>query len=596
MARTKYNNKHKESPYTKDELHRKTICLIMQGDQNIKPTSMLQWTVAGLKTGIDNLDIIHEAINVEKQTIAGTLSKVRHIVVPGRPSKQIATIDEFTGTCILDRRLVRCRPALGSEYMLKQYHSQIVSLNETYSNAPLPEVYYEVKDKSTANLSSGYKYRFVSSMGLVPNKRMTDQSNFSRKCEFGSLTHETESGNATHLSCILGRLITPEDTAKVSGKYRQHVFYERYIKEALESLKIQSEYETKKNMDISQRMQEENDDTHYGITVEYEQTHAPVVIYTAHAMLTINRSTNRIIHEFDNARDYALPGMNDVFRTVADINLTTVSCAPYTKNVSEGFLKRVFNNDHCEFILAQTVNYKCTYYDKQKVHMPDVEFKITTINHGETLAETTGISAVVFEFGNGPATQFDIVRNETTTKPATFFGFGTQIASEVIHQSMIDALHDIVKRKDSVDFPNLFGKWNVGTQLQTLIFNLKKNITPYNKKTDDPELIFGKRLDISFSTREFGLIAYGTEEREIGRLRRAELVVLLCAVARSFDTPDLKLWSPEWDIPAPPMSPVLGPRAHARFGTLGSVYSNSSCGMTMEEIMQMACMPSEFDD
>ena len=601
----------KESPYEQDELHRQPICRIMQGDSNIKPTTMLQWTVSALKTSLDNLDIINEAINSEKQTIAGTLYNVKHAI---KDRTGVSCIDEYTGMCILDREMVKCMPLLQSGFILETYFKNIESLNDKFSNSELPCIFNQLQN-IVKSISNDKDQHFISSMGMVPNKRMTDQGNFNRNCEFGSLSHVVHS---THdpKRCILGHLISREDIATVMNRYAPHKFYQHFINEALINLKIQADYDNdKRNMDVMVgRVIPYAPDHMQHPVIDDMQTHAPVILHTAHAMVTVYRSSNRIIHESDDGVDYSCPAMQAVFRTMADISTTTVTCTPYKHNQSNGYLKRAFNNDQREYILAQIVNYKCTYLDRQKAHLPDVEFKVVTVNHGPDPPED--LSAIVHELGNGTAMQFDIFRRSdslhipSVTHPAavrrnlaSFFGFGTQIASEVIHQSTINALHDIVKRKDSANtnqFPQLFSKWNVKEELQTLLFNVKKNIIPYNKKTDDPEMIFGQRLDISFSMREFGLIVMGKHEREIGRLHRADLVALVCPVARSFKRYlDLHLWVPEWDLPLPTplMSPISGVRRGQLTDTrLGSVYSDSSCGMTMEEIMHMASRPSDFDD
>ena len=437
---------------------------------------------------MDNLNVIYEAINVEKQTITGTLQNVKHKIADG---SNIATISEHSGICTLDRKMVKSMPAFHSERVLASYFDSITSLNKKFSNCELPDGFSDMQGV-LHTLSDDTSHHFVSSMGMVPNKRMTDQGNFNHKCEFGSLTHKVAYVD-TSARCILGKQISYPEITIVADKYSGHLFYQRYIREALINLKLQSDETADQSNDMDTESNVPNYMKHP--IVEDSQSHTPIVLHTAHAVITIYKTSKRIMHEFDTPENYNLPTMSAVYRSVADINLTTVTFSPFVVNQSTGYLKRAFNADHREFVVSQNVNYKCTYHDRQKAHLPDVEFKIITVNNGNKKPGLVG--AIVHEFGNGPAAQFNI----TSVPGSSFFGFGMQIASEVIHQSTIDALHDIVKRKDNQKFDNVFSGWNVGDQLPILLFNLIKNITPYNRKTDDPDLIFGKQMDASSSNR-----------------------------------------------------------------------------------------------
>jgi len=589
-----------QNPFVTDELHKQPICRIMQGDVQVETSSGLHAAVESFKTCKDNLDRVYEVINADKQVIVNTLRDVRSGTCIGA-----AYVNEVNGMCVLDNTLVKCMPVLENFDIFRSYCDRVKNLNETHSNCVLPDTAYAALDVST-DTHVGAQY-LTSSMGLVPNKRMVDQSTFDSTCEFGSLTHTMDSTDP--LLCLLGSSINDEHLASVQSVYDGHPFYSQYVADALHNLAIQAGRSPHSSDDM-----DADDGSPLPIgslpdymrspIIETSQRQAPTVLHTGHGVVTIYKSTHGITHEpklpLHNLPPIVIvknvPLMTGVYKTVAEIQITTVTYAQHVPSKTTGYLRRGFNPECKEHILMQHVNYNCTYHDKHKAHLPDVEFKIVTVNHGAN--QYDHLSAVVHEFGNGPAVQFDISRTPTAVDKCSFFGFGISIASEVIHQSIINALHNIIRKynTENLDATNtatkaIFETWGVGESLEALLKNLRNNIQPYDKKTDDPSNVFGKRLDASFSSREYGIVVYGSENRYIGGLHRADLVVIICPVARPMG-PALRIWTPKWDMVSD--SPQISPRSVLELHTAFSAPS-SSCGMDMDDIMFMASQPSVFD-
>ena len=578
-----WNEKPPQNPFVTDELHKQPICRIMQGDTQVPTRSGLHAAVQSFKVCKDNLEQVVEAINAENQIITGTLQKIRY----GSDDKY-SFVDPTTGMCMLNRTNVRCRPLLTDMNIVKLYFDSVKELNGTYSNVKLPEHVFALMDSNAHPIELDSPQHLISSMGLVPNKRMTDQSGFNRQCEFGSVSHELKSSDPA--ICLLGSSLNQSTYEAIGTHYVKHPFYSQYITEALCNLSIQAVKTP--SVPLPDHMKNP--------VIEEARRQAPVVLHTGHATVTIYKSTHSIIHEFQNGINYGIPTMSAVFKTVADVHITTVTCTPYTANKSTGYLSRALNPACKEHIMSQHVNYTCTYHDAQKAHLPDVDLKMITVNCGYEKPET--VSAVVHELGNGPAVQYDI--HNPVFNGRSFFGFGISIASEVIHQSIVNALHNMVVKFNPINLKdrnvnNLFGAWRSDHQLNELLVNLRKNIIPWNKNTDDPADVYGKRLDASFSTRECGLIAYGSEDRDPGRLHRAELVVVISPVARPFGTDGLNLWIPTWDVVI--TTGGRGGRGSPTPSVFNYIQGNatfsapSSCGMDMCDIMYMASQPSEFD-
>ena len=592
-----------QNPFVTDELHKQPICRIMQGDMQVETSSGLHAAVESFKTCKDNLGVIYEAINAEKQVIASTLRDVRSSSCVGS-----AYVDEVNGMCVLDSDLVKCMPALQDDNIWKSYCDCVKDLNETFSNCPLPAAVYAAFD--TARRTMYGHQHLKSSMGLVPNKRMADQSTFDKTSEFGSLSHTMVSSDPS--LCLIGSSIDASHFESVQSVYGvNHPFYSQYVSDALHNLEIQAG-----RHHATERMDDESLPSYmHNPIIETARRQAPTVLHTGHGVVTIYKSTHGITHEpkmpwldsstliegvkIDGHRSGIVdnvPLMKGVYKTVADIQITTITYAQHVASETTGYLSRGFNPECKEHILMQHVNYNCTYHDKHKAHLPDVEFKIVTVNH--RCQSVNDLSAVVHEFGNGPAVQFDISRKPDAVEKYSFVGFGISIASEVIHQSIINALHNIINkyRIDNVAATRsatrgMFAEWNAG-DIEPLLYNLRKNIQPYDKKTDDPSNVFGKLLDASGSLRECGVIAYGSENREIGALHRADLVVIISPVAKPMG-PGLRVWIPTWDLvsDSPPLSPTP---SNMRLNSAFSAPS-SSCGMDMNDIMFMASQPSAFD-
>jgi hypothetical protein len=598
--RTRVDYMKKYGWATRDELHKRTIVQIMQGANPTKSTG-IQAAVLGLKVCSENVDKLSEAIEQQKRSVTTVLRRVRH-----ETNGEGSYIDPMTGKCLLDAKSVECQPALNSRRVADSYFQSIAKLNDTYSNCDLSEAVVDMTF-CTQTMDSGVTHRFITSLGLVPNKRMTNQGAFNNKCEFGSMHHDIDITQMSDspVGCIFGGELKKPEQQKISGKYAGHPFYQRFITEALHNLAIQSG-RLKKVTDAYQLP-----DNMQRPIVEEPKKNPPTVIYTGYGVIRIYKSSQTISHDYQNPIDYAIPTMTEVYKTSADIDVITITFTPVNPNKSTGYLQRAYTDDSIEYVVAQHVNYKCTYRDMQKAHLPDVELKLVTVNYGATISADQGkdISAIVHEFGNGPATQYNIKRLRPTH---SFFGFGIPFASEYIHKSTMDALHFMVKKVDSTKtndqniFRTNFSKWNCKVDLaHALLVNLKKNITPNDIKKDDPDdpnTPVNRRLNASFSKRELGVIASGTEEYEFGRLCRGESFSVVTPVARSFDEADLMIWIPDWDKQEKrtPAGSVRPSRRTTPFASRVdfdkcSVVSDSSFGVNMDEILFMASQPSEFD-
>ena len=577
---------------TTNQLQKKNVRNIMNNVPHAKPNSSLEAAVIEYKTCRDNMAKLREAFEIEKKTISDALMKAKHGISP----YPYSYLDLSKGHCMLNRNFVCCNPSLKNKDIGQAFFDTVDKLNYERSNATIPQSAQEVME-----IYNGFditnEHTFITSMGLVPNKRMTNQSTFSSKCEFGSLEHKVtvnpKDTTAFSMSCILGKLITQANIELVTGKYRQHTFHARYMREALCNLSLQAG-----NMN---NIKHEN-----GMhSPEYftDNVQCPLTVHAGYVDIKVYKSTHILTHRMQNGTiNYGVAGLTRVYKTEACINVTTIVCIPRLPDAvadSTDFLYRAFNNFKPEYVLAQHVNYRCTYFDGDSQHSPDIELKLVTVNRGFVKDGSKHLSAIVHEFGNGPGVQFEIYGENNDEYRGGFFGFDTRIASEIMHQSTLNSLHAMIsglntQRVGTIPSHMLLG-WGVYTdKLKTkdLLVNLKKNIIPYNTMTDEPDKVVGRWLNGSFDLRELGLRLFGPEECDIGCLHRAELVAVICPISRPFDTDGLNLWIPGWDIKK---------LMSTREGSAGPMFSSalSVCGSTsdidMDHILAIASQPSEFD-